>query len=171
MTVSTIYFSDNFFSAGVTEIFNGNEEKIGSLDLKSAFSSSINVLNKEGELVVKAHFPFFSRRWIIEDYEDNEIGELKQRFAFFTKKFEYQSRQHGIYEIEGEAFSREYKIIDENKGVIAEFKKVSGLFEAPVYQLNQFANKLHNEELIAVIMGVYMIHKRNSASAGGGAAN
>ncbi|WP_138416144.1 hypothetical protein [Aquibacillus sediminis] len=170
MAESIIYFSDNFFSAGVTEIFNGSGDKVGSLDLKSAFTSSVNVLDQDDRLAVKAHFPFFSRRWVIEDHEDKAIGELRQRFSFFTRKFEYHSNQHGLYEIESEAFSREYQIIDENGELTAEFKKISGLFEAPVYELNRFADKLSNEELIAAIMGVYMIHKRNnSANAGGGA--
>ncbi|MBM7097483.1 hypothetical protein JSY36_17245 [Bacillus sp. H-16] len=66
--MTTMHFSDNFFSAGRTTIYNGDKKEIGSLDLKSAFNSNVDILNKDDELLVKGAFPFFSNRWIITDY-------------------------------------------------------------------------------------------------------
>lgn len=135
MPTSTIYFRDNFFSSGITEIYNGKKERIGSLDLKSAFSSSVDVVNKDGVIVVKGHFPFFSRKWVISDEENREIGYLRQRFSFLAKKYEYVSENKGVFTIESEAFSREYRIVDDKEVTVAEFKRVSGFFESPVYRL------------------------------------
>lgn len=107
----SIYFTDNFFSAGATEIFNGDQEKIGSLDLKSAFASSVDILDGEVDIVVKGCSPFLSRGWIVKDQNEQGIGKLKQRLAFFSKKFVYHSYHHGEYEIKSEAFSKEYDIL------------------------------------------------------------
>ncbi|WP_430786794.1 hypothetical protein VBD025_14750 [Virgibacillus flavescens] len=160
----SVYFTDNFFSAGVTDIYNEKQEKIGSLDLKSAFSSSVNVLDENGEIVVKASFPFFSRSWIISNQDEQEIGKLKQRMTFFSKKFLYQSYPHDEYEIKSEAFSKEYEVFDQGGNLVASFKKVSGFFQSPAYELQNHAANLSTEELVAVVMGVNMIIKQNNSS-------
>ncbi|MFC4559748.1 hypothetical protein ACFO3D_16295 [Virgibacillus kekensis] len=166
----SIYFTDNFFSAGKTEIFNGDQENIGSLDLKSAFSSSVDILNTEGNVVMKASFPFLSRSWVVKDQDDQEVGKLKQRFAFFSKKFVYHSYLHGDFKIRSEALSRDYDILNTNEELVATFKRVNGFFRSPAFELSNNSSGLSNEELIAVVMGVNMIIKRNnSAGASGGA--
>lgn len=113
----SIYFTDNFFSKGTTEIFNGDQEVVGSLDLKSAFSSSVAILDAEGNVVVTGSSPFFSRGWIVKDQSEQELGKLKQRLAFFSKKFVYHSYHHGEYEIKSEAFSKEYDILDQDENL------------------------------------------------------
>lgn len=40
-----LYFKDNFFSSGITDIMDREGRVIGSLDLKSAFGSSLDVYN------------------------------------------------------------------------------------------------------------------------------
>ncbi len=40
-----LYFRDNFFNAGRTDIVNARREPAGKLDLKSAFGSSLDVLD------------------------------------------------------------------------------------------------------------------------------
>jgi hypothetical protein len=52
---------------------------------------------------------------------------------------------------------------------VATFKKVNGFFQASAYELKHNSNHLLTEELIAVVMGVNAIEKRNSSSAGAGA--
>lgn len=165
MNNSAIYFTDNFFSAGLTTIYNQNQEKIGSLDLKSAFSSSVDIINLEGKTVVKGSFPIFSRQWKITDENDHELGFLKQRISFFTKKYQYSAYSRGIYEIKSEAFSREYQILNEEETLIAEFKKISGFFAYPIFELTNQSENLSNEELVAVVMGVNMIEKRKRRAA------
>lgn len=167
----SIYFSDNLFSTGITEIFNENQERIGALDLKSAFSSGVHILDVKGNIVVKGSFPFLSNGWVVKDKNEQEIGKLKQRLSFFSKKFIYQSYHNGDYEIKSEAFSKEYDILDQHADLVATFRKVSGFFQSPAFQLNSHASRLSTEELIAVVMGVSMIIKRNhnSAATAGGA--
>lgn len=165
MGQSMIYFKDNFFSAGVTEIFNGDKQRIGSLNLKSAFTSSVDVLDKGGTVVVQGHFPFFSRRWVIGDKDGNELGNLRQRITFFSKKYEYEAVGRGVYKIESEVFSKEYDVFNGDGELIAEFRRISGFFESPVYQLTNNSEKLSNEEVIAMVMGVNMINKRNRNNA------
>lgn len=166
---SSIYFHDNFFSKGITDIFNSEKEKIGSLDLKSAFSSSVDVLDADGKVVVRGKFPFFSGKWLVMDARERELGLLKQRFSLFKKRYEYATDRRGVFQIESEAFSREYVIMDARERVVAEFKKVNGFFQSPAFELVNQSDELGNEELIAVVMGVNMIMKRNAAAANSGA--
>jgi len=161
MEGSMIYFKDNFFSNGLTPIFNNNKEQIGQLDLKSAFTSSLEVQNVEGRVVVRGSFPFMSRKWIVTGEDNSEKGFLKQKITLFSKKFEYVSDQRGMLLIESGAFSQEYTMVNQNEEKVAEFKKISGFFESPVFQLMNDSETIDNEEMIAVVMGVSMIIKRN----------
>ncbi|WNF38855.1 hypothetical protein RJD24_10720 [Bacillaceae bacterium IKA-2] len=165
MSDEAIYFTDNFFSAGITSIYNEKQEKISSLDLKSAFTSSVEIINLEGNTIVKGAFPFFSRRWKITDKNDDELGTLKHQFSFLTKNFEYSTHGRGVYQIKSEAFSREYQIFNDEEILVSEFKKITGFFESPIFQLTNQSEKLSYEELVAVVMGVNMITKRNRRAA------
>ena len=60
-----LIFRDNFFSAGMTEIQNEAGAPAGRLDLKSAFTSSLEVYDGSDRLVCTGKLPFFSRRWVI----------------------------------------------------------------------------------------------------------
>ncbi|WP_141604025.1 hypothetical protein [Terrilactibacillus laevilacticus] len=168
MLQDTLYFSDNFFSAGRTDIFNESKETVGILDLKSAFSSGVNVLNPEGEILTSGKFPFMGIKWRIYDDLGEEIGALKGRFAFFSKKYEYDAYGRGIFQVEAEAFSKQYVILKE-QSVVAEFNKISGFFSSPAYQLKNLTDDLLSEELVAVVMGINAIEKRrrnNAANSG-----
>ena len=163
-----IYFRDNFFSAGVTKIFNENKEELGSLDLKSAFKSSVDILDVEGNIIVKGRFKFFSNRWQITSDSNQLLGTLRQRFTFMKKRFEYDAHDRGLYRIESEAFSREYRVLNDQEEVIADFNRLNGFFEAPAFRLTNSSDKLSNKELVAIVMGVNMIQKRNQAAASSG---
>lgn len=165
MKSSTIYFSDNFFSSGLTDIYNEQQEKVGSLDLKSAFSSTVDVIDLTGTVLLKGKFPFFSNKWMVLDDSENELGVLKQKLSFFSKRFEYTAYNRGVYEVESEAFSKEYRMVDENKQEAAVFEKISGFFQSPAFRLINYSSHLSNEELIAVVMGVNAITKRNQSAA------
>ena len=158
------YFSDNFFSAGVTDIYNEEKEIVGQLDLKSAFSSSLVVRNNSGETLVQGRFPFLSNKWIVEDAGGSEKGILRARFSFFSKRYEYLSNEHGLFRIESEAFSRHYELYNEQKEKAAEFDKINGFLASPAFRL-QNQSPMEDEELIAVVMGVSNIQKRRSNSA------
>ncbi|MCA1029479.1 hypothetical protein LCL95_00375 [Bacillus timonensis] len=173
MNQSTLYFSDNFFSSGMTEIFNEQKEIVGYLDLKSAFSSSVDILDKEQSKMLSGSFPFFSNKWYITDTNENELGYVKTKFSFFTKRFAYYTQDGEEYLIESEAFSREYRIFDLHQNEVAHFEKVSSFFSSPAYQLKNHSDTLTTTELILVVMGVNAINKRRSANggaAGGGGA-
>lgn len=163
-----VYFNDNFFSSGKTDIYNESQERIGEIDLKSAFGSSLNVENERGEVVLEGSFPFFSGRWNIKQPDGTELGEVKSSFSFFSKRYHYLTH-NATYEIESPAFSKEYTILDENKSEVATFKKVNGFFQSAAFELRNYSDSLSTEELIAVVMGVNAIEKRNSSNAGGGA--
>ena len=126
MNNHTLYFKDNFFSSGRTEIFNSSKEKVGELDLKSAFSSSIDVLDRDENTVMTGKFTFFSNKWrIYNDYE-KEIGVLSGKLSFLSMKYEYVSDGNGTYQIKGQPFSRQYEIMDEDSNTIGRFEKVNG---------------------------------------------
>ncbi|MBO8156872.1 MAG: hypothetical protein H0Z32_10460 [Bacillaceae bacterium] len=170
---SSIYFSDNFFSAGKTDIFNENKEKLGWLDLQSAFSSSVDVLDQDGNVLYQGHFPFLSNRWRVTNGEDHEIGKLYPRVAFFAKKYEYDACQRATFTIESEAFSKEYQILDETGKLACHFKKISGFFESSAFQLTNYTEEVPSMEWVAVVMGINAVEKRrrrNAGAAGGGGA-
>ncbi|MCA0972852.1 hypothetical protein LCM20_19905 [Halobacillus litoralis] len=159
-----VYFSDQFFSAGRTEIYNESRDRVGTLDLKSAFTSSVNIENQEGEVVIEAAFPFLSGRWSVSYPGGSELGSVKASFSFFSKRYCYET-DRGRFEIESPALSGEYTIYDESESTVAVFHKVSGFFQASAYELQNHSDSLATEELIAVVMGVNAIQKRRSNAA------
>ncbi|WP_059172101.1 hypothetical protein [Bacillus sp. FJAT-27445] len=167
MDKQTLYVSDNFFSAGQTDIYNGSKEKVGEVDLKSMFSAGLDVLNQEGKIIVSAKFPFLSRRWVVTGSDGQEIGNLKAKFAFFAKRYEYSTAEGGVFEIESEAFSNLYILYDENGNEAGRFEKISGFFSAAAFQLSSSDKGLDVYEMIAVVMGVNAIQKaaRNARNA------
>jgi hypothetical protein len=165
-----VFFADNFFSSGRTEILTDEEETIGAIDLKSMFSAGIEVLDGEEQILCTAKFRFFSNKWFIQNAKEQEIGVLRTRFAFFTKKYEYDSLNRGIYSVISPAFSRDYEILNEEEEVVAKFEKVSGFFSSAAFRLTNHSDQLYLAELIALVMGVNAIQKRqksSSPSAGG----
>lgn len=165
LNAKTVFFSDNFFSAGRTDILNDQKEKIGEIDLKSAFSSSIDVLDLNGVIVVNGKFPVFGNRWKIYNQSNREIGEVKVKFTFLAQKYEYQVYGGKAFTIQAEPFSRKYEIFNDHQELIAKFAKVSGFFSAAAFQLSSFTEEISVEELVAVVMGVNAIQKRRNSSA------
>ncbi|WP_137789328.1 hypothetical protein [Bacillus sp. E(2018)] len=163
-----VYFKDTIFSSGKTDIFNGDQQKRGVLDLRSAFSSGVSIEDESGRVIVEGGFPFLSGKWVVKQPDGKEYGVVKSSFAFFSKRYHYVTNEQ-TYEIEAPAFSKEYTLFDENKLEVATFKKVNGLFQAAAYELKHNSERMLTEELIAVVMGVNAIEKRNRSSAGAGA--
>ncbi|WP_308635812.1 LURP-one-related/scramblase family protein [Paenibacillus silvisoli] len=159
-----LYFRDNFFNAGTTEILNEQQEQVGHLDLKSSFGSAIEVYGQDARLLFSGSFPFFSGRWEISGANGEQLGVLKSRFAFFKKKFTYETEGRGSYEILSPAFSKEYEIFDESGGLAARFEKINRWFASGAFVLNNHSSQLDTYELVAVIMGMHAIQKRQQAS-------
>lgn len=156
-----IYFRDNFFSKGETEIYNENKELIGYIDLQSMFTSTLAVYSLDREPLLKGNFKFFSNKWYISDVEKNqEIGRVRPRFSFFEKHFEYEAYNRGVYKITSPIFSREYRITDMNNQAVAAFDRVNGFFESAAFRLKNDSDQLTWLELIVMIMGVNEIQKR-----------
>lgn len=161
-----LYFKDNFFSAGTTDIMNETGEIVGSVDLKSAFGSSLDVYDKAGMRVCGGKFRFFSNKWEISDANEYELGVLRMRMSFFTKKFEYDAGERGIYEIISPSFSKEYEVQGEDGQVIARFNQTSNWLQSGAFYLENGSEHIGEWELIAVVMGVHAIRKRaNNSSA------
>ncbi|WKL00173.1 hypothetical protein Q0F98_23680 [Paenibacillus amylolyticus] len=70
-----LYFRDNFFNAGYTEIMNPNQEQAGHLDLKSVFGSSLDVSDNSG-LVCSGKFRMLTNRWDITAADGRHLGVL-----------------------------------------------------------------------------------------------
>lgn len=161
-----LYFRDKFFSAGETEILNDQEKNVGRLDLKSTFGSAIDVYGENDHLLYRGSFPFFSGKWEVTDADSGLLGILRSKFALFTKKFTYETEGRGSYEIISPAFSKEYEITDEFSGTtVARFDQVNSWFSSGAFLLNNQSDQLDSYELVAVIMGMYAIQKRQRNSA------
>ncbi|SEO83078.1 hypothetical protein SAMN04487895_112143 [Paenibacillus sophorae] len=81
-----LYFRDNFFNAGVTEILNGQGESAGQIDLKSAFGSAIDVYGKDGQLLYKGSFPFFSGKWEVTDKRRGTVRRFAKQILLFHQE-------------------------------------------------------------------------------------
>lgn len=164
MESGTVYFRDNFLSSGETDITDEREWKIGSLDLQSMFNSGITVMDASGRPVAKGKFRTFSYTWVISDGLDREVGILKAKFAFFTKRFVYESVSGQELYIESPAFSNDYEVKTPEGETAAHFRKINGMFSAGAFELVN-DSKFPTEEMIAVVMGVHAIRKRQQQSA------
>ncbi|TYP72477.1 hypothetical protein [Paenibacillus methanolicus] len=155
-----LYFRDNFFNSGSTEILNANQDKIGEVDLRSSFGSSLEVFNVAGGSLYSGEFPFFSGKWTVTGADGAERGRLRGRMSFFSKKFEYEAYGRGVFDIEAGAFSSEYEIRDAQGQLAAAFEKVSGWFSSSAYRLSCETNAVDAFEWVAVILGLNEIQKR-----------
>lgn len=164
MEARRVYFKDNLFSSGETEIKDGNGRTVGTLDLHSMFQSGVTVKGTEGLTGYSGKFRKLSNTWMVFDRSGQEIGALKYKLAFFRKKFAYESHSHGTFMIESPAFSREYVMKSEQDRTAAHFRSISGIFAAGAFELTN-DSPLPMEELIVVVMGVHAIQKRQTAAA------
>ncbi|MEW9701437.1 hypothetical protein [Paenibacillus sp. SI8] len=155
-----LYFRDHFFNAGQTDILNESNERVGEVDLRSAFGSALDVFDRNGSHLYGGKFPMLSNKWIVTGPDGEECGQLRYRTSFLSKRFEYDAYRRGVFEITSPAFSREYEICDEQENVTASFEKVSGWFAASAYCLENRTSRLDSYEWIAVILGMHEIQKR-----------
>ena len=163
MDNQTLYFSNTFFSTGQTDILNEAKEKVGVLDLKSAFTSGVDVLDEKGNVLISGKFPFMRSKWFVTDHSGREIGILKGKFALLVKKYEYAAHNRGVYLIDSEPFSRSYSIY-EHENLVGTFKKINGMFSTTKYQLRTSNNKISNFEWVAVVMGLHAIEQRKKSA-------
>lgn len=159
-----LYFRDNLFNSGRTEILSENQDVLGEVDLRSSFGSGLDIYNAKGLLMYSGKFPLLSNKWLVSNAGNEEIGRVCWRFAFFANKFEYEAFDKGIFEIKSEAFSRNYEIFDEREKLVASFQQVNGWFSGKAYCLENYSDELDSYELIAVILGMHAIQKRQSSS-------
>ncbi len=159
-----LYFRDNFFSAGQTDILNEQQEDAGMLDLKDAFGSSIDVYGPGRSLMYSGAFRTFSNKWRIRDARGHEAGVLRSRFAFFTKKYTYETLDGGSYSITSPAFSKAYEVFNASGQCVAKFAKVNGWFASGAFELDNQSEELNDYELACVIMGMHNIQKRQQAA-------
>lgn len=165
MKNETLYFNENFFSTGMTDIYNEAKEKVGKLDLKSMFSSGVDVLDLHGNIIASGKFPFLSSKWKISNQSSQEIGSLRGKFSLLSKKYEYDAYGKNTFQIQSGGFSKLYEVFKDDTTLVCKFEKISGFFSSPVFRLESFSNELPPEELILIVMGVHAIQKRNNSSA------
>lgn len=164
MEHKNLYFSDNFFSTGKKDIFTKDKEIVGELNMKSAFTSTIDILDIKGNHLINGKFPLFSNRWTITNQKQEELGFLRSRFSFFAKKYEYTAQDRGIYKIETEVMFNKYEIVDQTGSRIGQFSIIKNFFMAPAYELIQFKEDLEINEMIAIITGINAIQKRSHSA-------
>lgn len=120
---------------------------------------------QNGRLLCKGSFPIFSGKWEVTGADGEQLGVLSSRFTFLTKKFTYEAEGRGCYEIISPAFSKEYEISDESGALVARLEQVNVWFSSGAFLLNNQCEYLGTYELVAVIMGMHAIQKRQCAAA------
>jgi len=163
MKNETLYFNENFFSTGITDIYNEAKEKVGKLDLKSMFSSGVDVLDLQGNIIASGKFPFLSSKWKISNQSGQEIGSLRGRFSLFSKKYEFDAYGKNTFYIKSGGFSKLYEVYKDETTLVCKFEKISGFFSSPAFRLESFTSELSPEELILIVMGVHAIQRRNNS--------
>ncbi|QDH22077.1 hypothetical protein [Saccharibacillus brassicae] len=150
-----LYFKDNFLSTGVTEIMDDSGTEIGRLDLKSVFSPSVDVYGRSGELFYAGKLETFDlrRRWMVYDANGAEAGELRSKFSFAGRVFEYDAGRRGLYGIQA-PFSLEKFSITANDEEIASFANTNKWFSPHAYVLRAPSPRIDLYEWVAVVMGI-----------------
>lgn len=156
-----LYFRDNFFNAGLTEIVDDRQRPAGTLDLKGAFGSALDVYGEDGAIVCSGRFRMFSNKWEVYGADGGLLGVLRYRLSFLSKRYEYETAAGTLYGITSPAFSKEYEVQEEGGPLAARFERVSGWFSSGAYCLDNISGRLDSYELVAVIMGVHEIQKRH----------
>ncbi|REK71272.1 hypothetical protein [Paenibacillus paeoniae] len=157
-----LYFNDQFFSTGQTDIMDKEGMPAGMLDLESMWTSSVSVFAQNASLRCTGQFRFMGNTWEVSDAAGEERGTLRARFSLFSKRYEYDAGYRGIYMIESPAFSQDYAILDRNERTVATFQKISSWLQPGAFRLQNNASELDSYELVAVIMGVHSIQKRTN---------
>ncbi|KIL38810.1 hypothetical protein SD70_24150 [Gordoniibacillus kamchatkensis] len=163
MDAQTVYVQGNFWDAGLTDIWDGAEKRIGRLDLQDIFTAGVAVLDLSGNELASGKFRFFSNTWHVTGRDGTEVGQLRARFAFFAEKFEFEHERHGTFSVVSEPFSREYAIENEQGETVASFTRTNGFFAPAAYVLHN-RSELPTAEWIVVVMGVHAIEKRRRNS-------
>lgn len=65
-------------------------------------------------MLYHGRFPFMSSKWQISGASGEQVGVLRSRMAFLSKKYTYETDGRGTYEIVSPAFSKEYEVTDES---------------------------------------------------------
>lgn len=159
-----LYFRDNFFNAGQTEILSESNERVGEVDLRSTFGSALDVFDQMGSRLYSGSFRLFSNKWNVTGAAGEERGILRSRMSFLSKRYEYEAYGIGEFEITSPAFSREYEIRDSSEQLVASFEKVSSWFASSAYCLHNQSNHVDSYEWITVILGMHEIQKRHRNS-------
>lgn len=160
-----LYFRDNFFSAGNTQILDAAGGSAGTIDLQSMFTATLTIYGADAVVRFKGKFRSFSRKWEVTGANYATIGVLRSRFTLFSKRYEYDAGERGIYQIESPAFSYSYTILDSNEKEVASFEKTSNWLQSGAFCLRNQSSVLDSYELIAVVMGVQSIQKAASNAA------
>ncbi|MFK3958572.1 hypothetical protein [Guptibacillus hwajinpoensis] len=163
ISMNQLFFSDNFFSAGRTDIYNSDHETVGALNLRSAFSSKVEIEDVNGDVTMEGAFTFFANKWIVRRKNGDELGYVKMSFTFLSKKFHY-FKDGKKFTITSPAFSKEYSITDDSNHEVATFQRTNSYFESANYELKNMSSNLLAEELISIIMGVNAFQKNVSAA-------
>ena len=54
---STLYFKDNFFNSGKTDILSENQDVLGEVDLRSSFGSGLDIYDVNGPYCLAVNLP------------------------------------------------------------------------------------------------------------------
>lgn len=105
-----LYIRDNFFNSGTTVIMDEFGQPAGTLDLRSALTSTLDVYDAGGVKVCTGKFRLLSSKWGITDREGHPVGIVRERISFLSKRFQYDAGARGVYEITSPVFSKEYDV-------------------------------------------------------------
>ncbi|MBU9710661.1 hypothetical protein [Evansella tamaricis] len=163
MVTTTYYYKSTLFFKGKAELKNGNEEQIGILDFRDEQSLGVDVLDLDGNLLLKADFlAYKTHDWVVRDGSGNWIGTLKLEPTWFAEKYIYDAGNMGSFPITPKK-SRHFKMRTSDGMEIAEFYDKRRLFRAiPVYEikLGPAYDNISKWEAIVVMIGVFYIKFR-----------
>jgi|GEM_PF-1245206 len=154
-----LYFNERTWTKGLSDILNSKGEKVGVIDLKSAWTSSIAIYDASDALICTGNFRTFSLKWDVKDAKGKNMGTIRDSSSFFKRKYQYETEGRGVYTIEIAPFMGACTVVDAYRSIAATFQQINGWLQADAFRLRNHSPWLNHYELIAIIFGMHQINK------------
>ena len=170
MEINTIILQDKFIELGESPIYDSEYNNIGTVSYKLSLANKFKILKDqdcvfEGTSKVLALMPQMS----IANRDGIEVGVIKRKFTFFTKKYLYTREDGATYEIVGNIMDRKFKVLRTDGTPVINIYTLSSIISLRphTFAVEFLESDIDVWEGITVIQGVRMMVKDENSTSGG----
>ncbi|ERJ11832.1 LURP-one-related family protein [Haloplasma contractile] len=158
MCARVLMMPDKIIRSGTAPVYDEHEQVIATINYQYfSFRRKLTITSPHDELISKGRIRAFSFRptWLMYDHMDNQIGEIKQLFTFFSRKYVYTNQQGKEYRIDGNIRGRNFNIYDGEQKVI-DVSSTSNFFTMRPhnYAVTILEENFDSVEAINVVSGI-----------------